>query len=87
MTAPWWTDADAAELDVLVDELVRTVFDHRPECPVCVAGRTWCAVLRDCFEIVIEWRRSRSLRSRAEWLRERRDQLNANATTEEVAAA
>jgi hypothetical protein len=45
---PWWTDADAAELDVLTYELCRGYFaDHRERCAYCQPG--------DCSEL-IAWR-------------------------------
>jgi hypothetical protein len=47
MSAPWWTDADAAELDVLVFELSRSYDEHRKRCAACQPG--------DCPEVVA-WR-------------------------------
>lgn len=32
---PWWTEADAAELDCLVRELVDGIFEHRQRCASC----------------------------------------------------
>jgi hypothetical protein len=37
MTA-FWTDADAAELDVLVHALVFDYFEHRKHCAACKPG-------------------------------------------------
>lgn len=68
---PWWTEADAAELDVLVHEFVRVAFLHRNRCTECQKGGPWCERLRDAFEAVTEWRDYRDLRSKAEWLRAR----------------
>lgn len=63
----WWTAADQAELDVLVDAFVGAVFDYR-RCSVCAAGGPWCDAVRDCFHIVIDWRNTRARRSEAAWL-------------------
>jgi hypothetical protein len=35
LSSPWWTPADAAELDVLVFELSRGYFEHRQRCRAC----------------------------------------------------
>jgi hypothetical protein len=35
---PWWTGADAAELDVLVYEFVRAAFAHRAGAPTAHPG-------------------------------------------------
>jgi hypothetical protein len=67
-----WTAADAAELDVLVHELVRVAFIHRDRCDACQHGQT-CDAMRDAIEAVIEWRDARRLRSRAEYLRSGQD--------------
>jgi hypothetical protein len=72
-TAPWWTLADDAELDLLVHEFIRAAFAHRADCETCRGGRAWCGPLADAFEGVLEWRRGRVLRSRAAWLRELQD--------------
>lgn len=66
---PWWTEADAAELDLLVGELVRAVAAHREHCQICMAGGLWCSGLRDALDATIQWRDLRRLRSRASWLR------------------
>jgi hypothetical protein len=68
---PWWTEADAAELDVLVDAFVRCVRVHREGCAICSLGGPWCDALR-CAQVgVVDWRDSRILRSKAAWLRGR----------------
>jgi hypothetical protein len=66
----WWTPADDAELDVLFDEFVGIWHRHRDNCETCSSG-PWCDGLRDCFQIVLDWKRGRELRSKAEWLRVR----------------
>jgi hypothetical protein len=68
---PWWTEADQAELDVLVNELVRAGFAHRAGCSICSARAGWCEAMRDALEGLVEWRRGRELRSKAAWLRAR----------------
>jgi hypothetical protein len=76
MTAPWWSAADAAELDTLSYELVRCVFDHREGCTACTAGDECDRLregLRDALEAIIDWKQARALRSKAEWLREREE--------------
>ena len=75
----WWTPADAAELDVLVHELVRVAFVHRERCSTCQPGQPWCDPLRDAFDSVLEWTEARELRSGAEWLRAERDRLEGRA--------
>jgi hypothetical protein len=54
----WWTEADAAELDLLVHELVRVAWTHPDHVPP-----------REAVEAVLEWRDGRVLRSKAAWLR------------------
>ena len=76
---PWWTEADEAELDLLVTEFVRAVFAHRRGCSVCAAGGPWCDVLRDAFEGLLEWRAGRILRSKGAWLRIRQRALEEQA--------
>jgi hypothetical protein len=75
----FWTSADAAELDLLVGELVDTIAFHRDHCPVCSAASQWCDPLRGCFDEIVAWRdwrvrqtRARALRVKqeaADWLR------------------
>jgi hypothetical protein len=69
---PWWTDADRAELDALVAELVHQVLEHRTGCPACELERRdgWpCPAVSTAIEAVLEWRFRRGLLSRAQWLR------------------
>jgi hypothetical protein len=66
---PWWTAADAAELDALVYELVRVVFEHRPSCR---HGVPCPNVSRGC-DVVVDWLEARKRRSRALWLRAQQD--------------
>jgi hypothetical protein len=68
---PWWTEADDAELDVLVRELVSVAGQHVNHCSVCSEGGPWCPGMVEAFEVVVDWRDGRILRSKAAWLRER----------------
>lgn len=74
-----WTEADAAELDCLLDELVSGYFDHRDQCARCIrwrgreTGATPCQHVRTAIDVVLEWRRRRELRTRAEELRYHRE--------------
>ena len=75
---PWWTEADDAELDLLVHEFVRVVDIHRERCSICSANGhcgPWCAPLREALEGVVEWRAGRILRSKAQWLRMRQTEV------------
>lgn len=63
-----WTAADAAELDVLIYELVRVHRIHVPPCEICSKGGPWCSRMRGAFEAILDWRQARELRSRAAWL-------------------
>lgn len=65
---PWWTDADDAELDVLVDAFLQGLWRHKPACAACDTGQL-CASSVAALEVVLSWRRSRVLRSQAAWLR------------------
>ena len=64
MSAPWWTEADQAEQEVLLDELVALWFEHRQRC-----SSTPCPALLTAAGELLEWRRRRLLRSRATSLR------------------
>jgi hypothetical protein len=71
----WLTDADRAELAVLVHALVRGFFDeHRPRCAACSAGRgVQCPGLREAVQHLIDWIEWRELRSKAEALRRKEE--------------
>ena len=69
--APYWTEADQAELDLLTHELVRTAFVHGERCSTCRARGRSCPAMLDAIEAVLEWREGRVLRSKAAWLRTR----------------
>jgi hypothetical protein len=74
----WWTPADAAELDLIVRELVDNAFLHRSKCEICIAGER-CPKLRAAIEAVVEWRDLRVLASKAAWLRMIQDHLDLDA--------
>jgi len=84
-----WTRADAAELDVLLHELVGAYFDHRDRCEHCIAwrtrlaGSTPCPYLGSAIGIVLDWRAKRQLLTTAEELRLERNQ---HLTRREAAA-
>jgi hypothetical protein len=69
MTPGLWTEADAAELDVLLWALVSDYFDHRQQCRMCLEAIEPCPSLRAAITEVLNWRTSRVLLSRAEALR------------------
>jgi hypothetical protein len=66
VTAPWWTEADAAELDVLVWEMVSLYYEHREHPDVNRA-------LGEAVDAILDWRRGRMLRSRGIYLRLREE--------------
>jgi hypothetical protein len=68
---PWWTEADQAELNILIHAFVDAEGQHRERCETCSVGGPWCTSLREAFEAVLEWRTGRHLRSKAAWLRAR----------------
>lgn len=70
MTPPWWTEADAAEFDVLVWELVRLHGRHRDHPDVAAA-------VGEAVDAILDWRRARDLRSRAAYLRTMQDAIAA----------
>ena len=71
MSSLWWTEADEAELAVLLDEFVKHARAHREACRVCRTGGPWCASLVEAFDVLLDWKRGRELRSKAAWLRAR----------------
>jgi hypothetical protein len=68
----WWSEADAAELDVLLEAFVESALIHRARCSVCKRG-PWCEQLRECFDGILAWRRRRQLITIAAALRARQD--------------
>jgi hypothetical protein len=65
----WPSAADLAELDVLCDALVSTVWRHRQDCLRCALDGRLCARAREALaagvEVIEDWKRRRLLRSRA----------------------
>jgi len=76
VSAPWWTDADAAELRVLLEELADGVYEHREHCATCCQGAAWCRPLREAFEEVVHWRGRRLSASYAAAMRAKQDLLD-----------
>jgi hypothetical protein len=72
----FWTEADSAELDVLLHALVNGYFEHRERCRICLSGERPCPHLQAAIREVVEWREARLLLSRAEGLRAMRRQFN-----------
>ncbi|MDW8339735.1 MAG: hypothetical protein RMM28_11410 [Thermoleophilia bacterium] len=72
---PWWTEADAAELDLLTWVLVDAYFEHRPRCSICASGEHPCPHVQRAIREVVEWIELRELASRARWLRLERERL------------
>jgi hypothetical protein len=69
VSGPFWTAADAAELDVLVLAFIEGYYEHRFRCAVCAARGPWCEHAAEAFQALLDWRRRRELLSRAEALR------------------
>jgi hypothetical protein len=70
--APWLTEADRGEWELLWRVLVDEVFAHREVgCERCEAGD--CPAVSGAVEVAVEWAELRSLRSLAVALRARQD--------------
>jgi hypothetical protein len=67
--ARWWTEADKAELSLLVYEFTGAVALHDAQCGTCRARGEWCAALSDACNALLEWREGRMLASKAAFLR------------------
>lgn len=74
--APWWTEADQAELDVLIDAFVRGYYSHQEGCAECRRSGPWCGDMREGWRLIEEWRTSRILLSQAAWLRAHQDTVD-----------
>jgi hypothetical protein len=66
----YWTEADKAELAVLLNEWTDGVYAHRQHCTVCTT-REWCNNIREALYIILDWQYHRALLTHAEALRER----------------
>ena len=73
----YWTEADQAELEVLLWALVDSHAEHRTLCPTCVRAIEPCPAVQRAIAEVLDWRQARILLSRAEALRA--DQLEGAA--------
>ena len=84
MTPPWWTPADAAELDLLWREFLLALESHDRRCAECIAYQAGESTLR-CDEFgevvtaIVEWRELRSAASFAAGMRRMQDLLDARA--------
>jgi hypothetical protein len=76
VAVPWWTEADQAELDVLVHAFVYGYVDHRERCSLCASG-PWCENVKVAFDALVGWLVFRYRLSKAEWLRRDFDELAA----------
>jgi hypothetical protein len=85
-TLPYWTEADAAELDALTRELVDRVFDHRVVCELCSGARLPCPHVTAAIESVVEWRQRRIQFSRARHLRLGEEHAHVQTQIKELAA-
>lgn len=73
--APWWTDADEAELAVAVRAYVDMVATHK-FCPQCARARRttglyFCQKVGEASDALAHWVEWRRLRSKADYLRRR----------------
>jgi hypothetical protein len=77
LPTPWWTEADEAELAVVVWELVTGYEEHKAlDCPGCASPGP-CPQVREAVEAAVDWARKRHLVSRGQLLRERQADLEA----------
>jgi hypothetical protein len=65
----YMSEADQAEVDVLLHELVERFWAHRPNCLTCWLGDGFCEPMRECLQIVIDFRDGLRLRAKARELR------------------
>ena len=65
----WWTDADDAELDLLVWEFIDGNHDHLPNC----SAEYVCPHLGQALTAILYWKHARELQSRAAYLRSAQD--------------
>jgi hypothetical protein len=73
---PYWTDADDAELMVLVHEFLGGIFEHNERCSVCTKGEAWCAHVREAFNVVLDWLECRRAASFAAAMRARQNRID-----------
>jgi hypothetical protein len=81
---PWWTTADAAELEAIVHQMVESLTEHRNSgCATCAAGYPPCPTKQKVIQIVLDWREARIYLSKAIWERARQDRIDS-ATLREI---
>ncbi len=71
MSAPVWTPAAAAELDLRLAQLIGWYWPHRKTCEHCLEARDPCPYLGDAIEELLQWRENRLLEVRVELERAR----------------
>lgn len=64
-----WTQADQAELDVLLWALCDGYQTHRQQCARCADEYPPCPHVGKAIQEIVDWRTARTLLSRAEHLR------------------
>jgi hypothetical protein len=67
----YWTDVDDAEQRLLCFYFAKAHYAHREACGICRYGGAYCDVLREAFDVILDWREGRILSRKAEWLRAR----------------
>ncbi len=90
MTAPWWTAADQAEIDLLWTEFLFALDSHEARCGQCrdqLAGvdPSRCDEFGDTIMAIVEYREMRSLASYAVGMRQMQaviDELGLGGLTE-----
>jgi hypothetical protein len=80
-SAEWFSAADLAELDVLVDGLIRGVSEHRERCSACAGAGSavFCPAVDKTIRIFLDWQRQRALFTRATHLRAIQNELDEPA--------
>jgi hypothetical protein len=70
-----WTEADDAELEVLVHELVDLYYEHLDRCSFCPERARACPATSEAAQAVLDWLCRRRLHSAAARLRAEQDFL------------
>jgi hypothetical protein len=80
-SADCFSAADLAELDALVDGLIRGVSEHRKCCAACAeAGSAiYCRAADTAIRIFLDWQRQRAFLTRATHLRALQNELDEQA--------
>ena len=74
-----WTEADQAELDLLIHEFVDAVALHHERCSTCRETGRWCPLLGSACDVLLRWRSWRMRATRADRLRAGQDLVDAAA--------